>query len=299
MPRGIGLTIGKRALIIALTAFFTLSAALAAIIAYMRWIQTDLIQVDGGEFQMGCSDCLDDEKPVHPVRLSDFKIARYETTNSLFVNFLNQALGQGQIEVQQEGSTYTQVLIGGERAFNLSMPFCQISYANNRFTVKEGKDDFPALVSWYGAVRYCDSISARLPTEAEWEYAAKGGRLLNAAFRYSGSDDADAVAWHQSNSDGSSHPVGQKQHNQLEIYDMSGNLREWVNDWYDPNYYANSPLENPQGPEGSVLLPTGRYSGKIMRGGSWREHFYSDEAEYIRETTVDPALVRVTKRDYG
>ena len=179
------------------------------------------------------------------------------------------------------------------------MPWCQIRYANNQFFVKEGKDKFPAMVSWRGAVKYCASIDARLPTEAEWEYAARGGHLLNSDFRYSGSDDADAVAWHRSNSEGSSHPVGQKQPNQIEIYDMSGNLREWVNDWYGYQYYAESPLENPQGPSEPVQLPDGRYAGKVMRGGSWRENTYHNEADYLSELEFDPRRVRVTKRDYG
>jgi formylglycine-generating enzyme required for sulfatase activity len=299
MPREIQAIPGKRALIISIAVFFTLAALIAAILAYLAWRFPNMVHVDGGEFQMGCSDCLDDEQPVHTVQLSDFKIARYETTNGPFVTFLNQALAEGQVEVEKEGSTYTKVLISGERAFDLSMPFCQISYANNRFAVKDGKNNFPALVSWYGAVRYCDSIDGRLPTEAEWEYAAKGGHLLNADFRYSGSDDADAVAWHRLNSAGSSHPVGEKQKNQIDVYDMSGNLREWVNDWYDPQYYANSPSVNPQGPPDPVQLPDGRYAGKIMRGGSWRENTYHPDEEYDRIAAVDRPRVRVTKRDYG
>jgi hypothetical protein len=83
--------------------------------------------------------------------------------------------------------------------------------------------------------------------------------------------------------------------NELEVYDMSGNMREWVNDWYDPNY-PTTPQENPQGPESPVINPeTGWYSGKTMRGGSWREYY--DDIDI--EMDIDRALVRVTKRNWG
>ena len=106
-------------------------------------------------------------------------------------------------------------------------------------------------------------------------------------FRFSGSDDVDEVAWHESNSSSTAHPVGQKAPNELYVFDMSGNLREWVSDTFDVEYYSNSPESNPSGPS-----MEGR---KVMRGGSWYEYQIPNPVEL----EIDPKLCRVTKREYG
>ena len=98
----------------------------------------------------------------------------------------------------------------------------------------------------------------RLPTEAEWEYACRSGGRDE---KYSGGSDIDRVAWYYGNSGGSTHAVGGKVANGLGLYDMSGNVWEWCSDWYDENYYGNSPTQNPQGPESG--------SSRVYRGGSW------------------------------
>lgn len=133
-------------------------------------------------------------------------------------------------------------------------------------------DNHPVIhVSWNDAVAYCRWLSVktgktyRLPTEAEWEYAAKGG-INHDEYTYSGSNDIDAVAWYGYNSGNTTHPVGQKMPNSLGLYDMTGNVHEWCNDWLDKswedeNYYKNSPRVNPLGPE------KGEY--RVRRGGSW------------------------------
>ena len=100
----------------------------------------------------------------------------------------------------------------------------------------------------------------RLPTEAEWEYAARGGvEAHGRASQYAGSNNIDEVAWYSGNS-GSTPPVGQKKANALGIYDMTGNVWEWCNDWYGGDYYENSPANNPKGPA------SGDY--QVVRGGS-------------------------------
>ena len=103
--------------------------------------------------------------------------------------------------------------------------------------------------TWFAAKAYCEKLNKRLPTEAEWEYAVKAG------------DDAGGF-WFKGNSKKHTHPGGQKKPNALGIYDMLGNLWEWVEDWYAEDYYKVSPLENPKGP------PDGEY--KVLRGGSWK-----------------------------
>ncbi|MCD8539034.1 MAG: formylglycine-generating enzyme family protein [Leadbetterella sp.] len=121
-----------------------------------------------------------------------------------------------------------------------------------------------ANISWTEAVAYCSWLSRktgkkyRLPTEAEWEYAAKGGKKSK-GYKYSGSQWLDSVGWFNTNCGGKTHPVAQKKPNELGLYDMSGNVVEWCQDWFGP--YSPSPQSDPQGP--------GEGSNRVQRGGSW------------------------------
>jgi formylglycine-generating enzyme required for sulfatase activity len=128
-------------------------------------------------------------------------------------------------------------------------------------------EDRPVVnVGWDDAAAYCQWAGGRLPTEAEWEYAARAGTT---GARYA---DLDSAAWYQSNSAKPTHPVGQKMPNGFGLYDMFGNVMEWVADWYDDFYYRQSPAQDPAGPS------SGQY--RVMRGGNW-----THTARYMRAST--------------
>jgi len=279
---------------------------IAMAVSCHRLYYNGMVHVEAGQFEMGCEEGLEREKPEHTVILDGFWIDQYEVINSQYVEFLNQGYEEGWIDtveyLRTDGSSWFQAEKDDNRVIYLypSIPKAQIYFEDGLFHVLEGKELIPVAVSWYGAAAYCESFDKRLPTEAEWEYAAKGGHLshyepgVTNYYRYSGSNDADEVAWHYSNSS-AAQPGGELAPNELDIYDMSGNMREWVNDWYDP-YYPSTTVENPQGPESPVINPeTDWYSGKTMRGGAWWESY--DDMEI--EMDIDRALVRVTKRNWG
>ena len=187
--------------------------------------EPELVSVAGGTFTMGCFDgeCWDDELPQHQVTLSGFQIAKHQVTQRQW-----------------------EAVMG-------SNP----SYIKGEY--------FPVFaITWRNAQEFITKLNEitgknyRLPTEAEWEYAARGGNKSQ-EFKYSGSNNVDEVAWHSMNSINTPHPVGSKKANELGIYDMSGNMWEWCNDWYGP--YTDAPQTNPPGHN------TGDY--RIVRGGSY------------------------------
>ena len=179
-------------------------------------MQIEMVFVEGGTFIMGCTpeqgdDCRDDEKPAHQVTLSDFYIGKYEVTQKQWkaVMFHNPSDNKGD-NLPVEGVTWEEV-----------QEFIK------KLNSKTGRN-------------------YRLPTEAEWEYAARGGNQSR-GYKYSGSNNIDEVTWNGDYFDGSPHPaVGMKKANELGIYDMSANVVEFVNDWMQL-YYTSIPQINPQG----------------------------------------------------
>ena len=190
--------------------------------------EIEMVWVSGGTFTMGAtseqgSDALDDEKPAHSVTLSGYYIGKYEVTQAQW-----------------------KAVMG-----------------NNPSSFKG--DNLPVeRVSWNEVQEFIKKLnqmtgkSYRLPTEAEWEYAARGGNNSR-GYKYSGSNNIGSVAWYYENSGSTTHPVGSKSPNELGIYDMSGNVLEWCQDWYGD--YSSSSQRNPQGPA------SGSY--RVFRGGSW------------------------------
>jgi len=120
----------------------------------------------------------------------------------------------------------------------------------------------------------------RLPTEAEWEYAARSGGKSEKYAGTSNESELGDYAWYDKNSGSKTHPVGQKKPNGIGIYDMSGNVWEWVNDWYDSDYYKNSPKSNPTGPSSGKEY-------KVLRGGSW--NFYARGLEAPNRDWYEPS----------
>ncbi len=196
-----------------------------------------MISVEGGTFTMGTNRYLKDttavkfidELPEHEVTVKDFKISKYEITNLQFCKFLNE-------------KNYGK---GDTSWINISKPECFIEYKNGKYHPEEDKDFMPVVyVTWGGAKAYCEWAGGRLPTESEWEYAAKGG-VFSQDFVYAGSNEPDSVAWYADNSksmeiDGDDYDVpgsvGTKFPNELNLHDMSGNVWEWCSDLYTMNY---------------------------------------------------------------
>jgi formylglycine-generating enzyme required for sulfatase activity len=211
---------------------------------------SNMVYVEGGTFMMGAtseqgSDVYSDEKPVHYVTLSNYYIGKYEVT---------QAEWQAVM-----GSNPSRFKGDNKPVENVSWNDCQTFIS--KLNAKTG-------------------LKFRLPTEAEWEYAARGGNKSK-GYKYSGSNNVDEVAWYTSNSGSTTHAAGTKQSNELGLYDMSGNVWEWCSDWLGS--YSSSSQTNPTGANSG--------SSRVLRGGSWyfnarfcrssRRDYYDPDGRFI------------------
>jgi formylglycine-generating enzyme required for sulfatase activity len=243
-----------------------------------------MVYVPAGQFEMGYSDAQLEEllriysdgqrewfeaaRPPHAVALDAFWIDQTEVTNAQFCRFLNTYGNQ-----REEGISWLEPGAG-----HGGVVYGQIDEIDGVFLPKTGYEDHPVIeVSWYGAAAYCGWVNGRLPTEAEWEYAARGpdgslypwgntfdGKLVNyrdASFTFTSRGFEKDCAYddgHPSWSPVGSYPGGASW---CGARDMAGNVWEWVSDWFDREYYARSRAENPEGPVSGTI--------RVARGGSW------------------------------
>ncbi|OQY02808.1 MAG: hypothetical protein B6I20_06400 [Bacteroidetes bacterium 4572_117] len=227
-----------------------------------------LIFVRGGAFQMGNNNAGTDEKPVHTVILSDFSIGKYEVTVAEYKVFCRETKKK-------------------------MPPLPNKQWYEEHEDVKKWvwRNKYPMLnVSWNDAMAYCKWLSKKtgqkytLPTEAQWEYAARGGQKSN-NYKFSGSNNINMVAWYdETTHEKGPRPVGLLKPNELGIYDMSGNAWEWCFDKY--GRYKGTVSRNPKGPKNGNF--------RVIRGGSW---YYIDDMARI--TSRDGPYPHYANYNYG
>lgn len=223
----------------------------------------NMVLVEGGDFEMGSNANFQDERPKHKVRINSFYIDKFEVSVKQFEHFVNETGHKTEAE-----------LIGYNYIIDKNFYFVKKENVNWRHDeIGNLIDTFtedalrPVIrISWDDAMAYTKWAGKRLPTEAEWEFAASGGLLSN-QFTYSGSNNLDEIANHGS---GRISKVGMFKPNELGIYDMTGNVYEWCNDFYDSEYYKNSPKNNPTGPSKGTLYQKSGITNefRVFRGGS-------------------------------
>lgn len=218
-----------------------------------------MVYVPAGEFLMGSTSedpiADDDEKPQRRVYLDAFWIDQTEVTNVMYAAFLNE-----------RGNLFEV----GDTWLDADDPAVRLKYVDGMWQPEEGYEDHPVIeVNWFGAGAYCEWVGRRLPTEAEWEKGARGtdGRTYPWG---EGEPSVVQVTCDQANFAGcefDTRSVGRNPSfaSPYGVLDMSGNIAEWVADWYDADYYEKAATKNPQGPV------TGIY--RVMRGGSWSRNF--------------------------
>ena len=237
---------------------------------------TKFVLVEGGTFNMGTDKFVEPiENPPHSVTVNSFWIAKTEMTFEDYDKFCfdtkRDTMGSGGWGRGKQPAIFV--------SWNDAIAYC------NWLSGKE-KLSKCYFIDSLGGVKYLDTAKGyRLPTEAEWEFAARGGNKGQGHI-YAGSDNIEDGVWYNINSGGRAHPVAQKTPNELGLYDMDGNVWEWLWDIFDGSYYRNSPTDNPEGPA------TGPY--RVMRGGA----FYNN-ANYAKVFTRQNSYVVFRQNSVG
>jgi len=238
----------------------------------------EMILVEGGTFSMG-NDFLmtaQDESPERKVILNDFYIGKYEVTFEEFDLF---CLVVG-YPLPDDGGYGRGKLPVANLSWQSAVMYC------NWLSARDGYDRYYTIqrdsTNYFRVTMNNTANGYRLPTEAEWEYAARGGKK-GTTTSYSGSNNVDTVAWYKGNSKLKPQIIGTKAPNALGIHDMSGNVWEWCWDFYDKNYYQTSKTANPEGQSN----PTGPVKGteRVFRGGNW-----NSTLDFLRLTSRYPSI---------
>jgi len=203
-------------------------------------IDLALVFVKGGNFTMGSKEY---GYTTIETKVGDFKLSETEITNAQYAIFLNKN------NIGANGQH------NGKKMINADSHEIQLEYMAGQWQPKIGFENYPMiLVTWYGAEEYCKWAGGRLPSEVEWEYAARGGQN-NQKNLYAGSNNPREVAWFVENSNIDTHKVGSKKSNELGLYDMSGNVQEWCSDWF-----------------GNSVVDKNEKKYKTLRGGDWHSN---------------------------
>ncbi len=240
----------------------------------------NMVFVEGGSFMMGSLDGDDNEQPEHEVKVSPFWIGKYEVTQAEYAKFMQPAsswtaeYGIGDSYPAYYVSWYAALKYCNYRSMAEGLTPC---YAIDGQINPDTWGAIPTFTNptWDGVVCDWEANGYRLPTEAEWEFAARGG-IKSRGYKYAGANELTPVAWNIDNSTYKAHEIGTKAPNELGIYDMSGNVGEWCWDWYSGSYYSESPKDNPTGEESGYW--------RSLRGGD----FYKEATEcrvYSRDFT--------------
>ena len=245
----------------------------------------EMVQVAGGNFQMGRNGdgSSNNVDPVHEVTLAGFSIGKFEVTQAQYEavmtgndNGINATPSNNLYPGSYRNDEYPVEKVSWYDALVFCNRLSILEGYNPAYSIEDSTDpsvwgdvpidyDSSNYDPWNKVVMLPDSNGYRLPTEAQWEYAAKGGQLANDPYKiYSGSNTVGDVAWYPGNAEGGTHEVGKKDANELGIHDMSGNVWEWCWDWYNEDYYNESPPNNPIGPSSG--------NDRVIRGGGWLDN---------------------------
>jgi formylglycine-generating enzyme required for sulfatase activity len=276
----------------------------------------EMIFVEGGTFAMGCTSedgvCYSGERPAHKVTLPDFYMGEFQVTQKLWQAVMGTSIqqqslkGSGEIWAldaklkELEKKTNRKSNRDSNTAFDLAdvrRDGNVLSKDYDGFLNGVG-DNYPIyFINYYECERFCHKLNQlltdqlpegyrfRMPTEAQWEYAARGGNKSQ-NYTFSGNNNIDDVVWYIANSDGTTSVAGKKIKNELCIYDMSGNVWEWCRDKYGENYYSRAPSINPEGPNKGAQY--------VLRGGSW-----NNDRWHCRTEARNNANPEARTKDYG